>query len=1065
MRPLRLLCSFASLVIVVGPVSLLAQSVPAAMAVSAATPDKYAGESVVIEHLDQVFAMNADGTGYHQQTVAVKVQSDAAVRQLGVITVPFAGASQRVEFKYARVRRADGTVVETPVADALEQPQQVTLQAPFYSDLKQEQLPVKSLRVGDTLEWQARILQTKSEAPGQFWGGYNFVTADGVVLAESLELRVPAAMTVNVWTDPAAGVKPVERTEGDQRIYRWEHANLKPTVGKEADDEKKEAKTRVLSAAEVLDADQGKLPSVAWSTFQSWAAVGAWYRGLEGDRAMPDAEIKAKVAELTAGKTTEEDKVRAVYAFVSTQVRYIGVDFGVGRYQPHRADEVLDNQYGDCKDKHTLLAAMLTALGLHPDAVLIGAGVRFNEAVPSPAAFNHVITRVEVDGQDVWLDSTAEVAPYKMLVATIRDKRALVVPDTGAATLQRTPADLPFASFQDWVAVGTLDKAGVSESKITLTERGDAELFLREVLRQVAPAQYDEFVQKLLGGLGYGGTSSHAEISRPDDPGSPLVIKFDYHREQAGDWANYRIIPQLAPVSVPVVNEKEPPVAPLDLSTPRTETSTAEMKLPEGWGVELPEAVHEKTAFATYDQSYRFEKGTLYSERRLVILQRKVPAEQWKVYKKWQDAIGLENEAFVQLIHTGGGEAPHKAGDKADSAGAPAGTAYDPKAGKLIDQAMQALRKLDDGSASSLLDQARDLNPRQQSLWWALGNLALMRGERIEALSDYHKELALHPDSFGVYAAMAQAQRMGGDKPAAEATLRTWTEADSSNPVASTTLIATLLADGKADAALSAANAALVRLPADQRDDPRLQLVVGQAEMKAGVDGKGVATLTALLKTTDDPSTTNSIAYLLADGNKQLALAESSERTVLDKLSVETQSWTLDEAPQTLTQKTALLVASWDTMGWILFREGKLPEAESYVEAAWLNSLRADVGEHLVEIRAAIADPGHASEREKATAGADKAQNPNPGKSQQELRTVSLGPAEGRTGVAEYRLLISQGKVERAEPVEVKTLVRATELLEKAKLTRLFPLESNAKLMREAMVNCHSGQCDLVFVP
>ena len=44
----------------------------------------------------------------------------------------------------------------------------------------------------------------------------------------------------------------------------------------------------------------------------------------------PGPEVKAKVAEVTAGKTTEEEKVRAVYGYVATQIRYIGVAFGVG---------------------------------------------------------------------------------------------------------------------------------------------------------------------------------------------------------------------------------------------------------------------------------------------------------------------------------------------------------------------------------------------------------------------------------------------------------------------------------------------------------------------------------------------------------------------------------------------------------------------------------------------------------------------------------------------------------------------------------------------------------------
>ncbi len=55
--------------------------------------------------------------------------------------------------------------------------------------------------------------------------------------------------------------------------------------------------------------------------------------------------------------------MKALYSYVSTQFRYIGVSFGIGRYQPHGAAEVLANQYGDCKDEHTLLASLLAAVG------------------------------------------------------------------------------------------------------------------------------------------------------------------------------------------------------------------------------------------------------------------------------------------------------------------------------------------------------------------------------------------------------------------------------------------------------------------------------------------------------------------------------------------------------------------------------------------------------------------------------------------------------------------------------------------------------------------------------
>jgi hypothetical protein len=383
------------------------------------------------------------------------------------------------------------------------------------------QLPIKNLRVGDTLEWQARMVRTKAEAEGEFWGQESF-TDDAVTLAETVELRVPQGKKVTVWSP---GVKASESNADGKHVYRWQSAQLNPTTGKEHDAEVAAKKKTVWTAAQELDEKEGKLPAIEWTTFASWVAVGGWYRGLEGDRMVADADVKAKVAEVTAGKTTDEDKLRAVYGYVATQIRYIGVSFGIGRYQPHSAGAVLGNQYGDCKDKHTLLAAMVGVLGLKVDAVLIGAGIRFNEDVPSPAAFNHLITLVWLDGKPVWLDSTTEVAPYRMLALVIRDRRALAIPDAGVARLERTPAGLPFKAYENMEAKGALDKDGVSESHLKLVIRGDDELFVRTVLRQVAPAQYDQFVQRMSAGMGYGGTTSHAEISRVDDTADPLTIQ------------------------------------------------------------------------------------------------------------------------------------------------------------------------------------------------------------------------------------------------------------------------------------------------------------------------------------------------------------------------------------------------------------------------------------------------------------------------------------------------------------------------------------------------------------
>src|SRR5581483_8326649 len=140
------------------------------------------------------------------------------------------------------------------------------------------------------------------------------------------------------------------------------------------------------------------IPSVAWTTFHSWAEVGNWYRSLALSQSKPNDELRARADDITRDAKTPEDQVRALYNFVSTQNRYVGIDFGIGRYQPHAAAEVLANQYGDCKDKDTLLEALLQAKGFSTAPALIGAGIAPVADIPTPAVFNHAITTVNLPG-------------------------------------------------------------------------------------------------------------------------------------------------------------------------------------------------------------------------------------------------------------------------------------------------------------------------------------------------------------------------------------------------------------------------------------------------------------------------------------------------------------------------------------------------------------------------------------------------------------------------------------------------------------------------------------------
>ena len=1060
---MRALVQFCLALCVVG--SMQAEPHPlqgASLAVPASAPSNaiadFSAEPLVVVNHESITRMHADGTGERENSLVLRVQSEAMLRQFGVITIQFASAAEHVDFLYARVRHPDGTVIETPVADAVEQTEQVTREAPFYSDLKTKQLPVKNLRLGDTLEWKVRIVRTIPEAPGQFWGQDTFVD-EGVALREVVELHVPAGSHVTIWTNPATAV-PSDTISGTDRVIRWTQSHLVPTAGPVAAAAAESKKKKPLTPEEELNNRKGAFPSLAWTTFPSWEAVGAWYRGLEADRMKPDPTVKAKVAELTAGKSTEAEKALAVYDYVATNIRYIGVAFGVGRYQPHTAAEVLANQYGDCKDKHTLLAAMLTQLGLQPDAVLVGAGVRFNPALPSPGAFNHLITRVSLDGKTVWLDATTEVAPWGSLLPVIRDQDALVVPEVSSARVEQTPAMLPFPAYAKLTATETLDGQFTSDARVTLTFHDDDEIALRSVLRGISPAQYEEFLQRFVGGMGFGGTATEPEFSRPDDLEHPLTLSFKYQRIRQEEWGTNRITEPFMPFGIPVVDEKEPPVASLELGIPRIETSSVKIKLPQGWSAELPEATHARSPFATSDTTFHLENGVITAERTLTVLAKQVPAANWKTYKKWSDDAGLNTFPYIQMVPiTQKALAPIPPPPGHAPEAAPAGKTAE----QLVAAAAESLRALNIPAAQQQLDQARALNPQQRYLWSAYGGLAYALGKITEASEDTQKELTLHPDEVQMNGMLANLQHTRGHDDAALASLHRWEEgapADPSPAIALMGMLHTLKRDAEA---IELGSSSLRQLSSGTADLTQIRLVLADLQARAGRKADAAATVLPLAATVTDPSQQNSVAYILADAGVELSADEAVERGVLEKLDAETANWTLDESPFTLAAQTNLLIASWDTMGWILYREGNLPEARRYIEAAWRNTPREEMQEHVRVIDSAM----HRSSA--AEVGSD-----------QERRTFPLGAAKARRGTAELRLLLAAGKVLRSEPVAAPVvagvehvsntkaapdLPDAAELVKSADLHLLFPEKSGAHLVRTGIVNCSGVTCQLVLEP
>src|SRR6201987_5359485 len=485
----------------------------------------YTQESFVIEQMHSRYRFEPDGTGPKETVARIRVQSEAGVHQWGQLLEGYNSANERVEIPYVRVLKEDGSVVKAGEDAVQDLSAPIEREAPVYTDYRQKHITVPGLRPGEILEYDMVTVIHTPLAQEQFWAEYEFDKTN-IDLDETLDVDVPAGRTLKLKCKP--GMDPKITEENGRRIYHWASSHLEREDDKEKDKKKKKRRP---------DDDR---PDVQLTTFESWEQIGRWYASMEKDRRLPSPEVRAKADDLPRGTSADLAIIDERYDFAAINFRYVSLSLGVGRYQPHAASDVLHNQYGDCKDKHTLLASLLEAEGLHANSVLINSSRKLDPDVPSPSQFDHVITMLPLKGQEVWTGTTSEGAPFRLLAYTLRKKQALVIPpdvppSKVAPHLEETPSDTPMPDTEHSEITGKINDIGKLEAHVNYEFRGDEELLLRSVFRRVPQANWQRVAENINAGLG--GDVTNLKVSDPAATKEPFKLSYDVARLNFLDWS------------------------------------------------------------------------------------------------------------------------------------------------------------------------------------------------------------------------------------------------------------------------------------------------------------------------------------------------------------------------------------------------------------------------------------------------------------------------------------------------------------------------------------------------
>ncbi len=1041
----------------------------------------YSQEPFVIEQYYTTARFENDGTSQRDLAVRIHVQSDAGVQQLGELIFGYNSGNEQMEVRTVRVHKPDGTFVNAAPDSIKEMTAGVARDAPMYTDYKEKHITVPSLHAGDTLEYEIVTRTLTSLAPGEFWFAYNFIE-DSIVLDERLEIDVPQGRAITVRSpeisltngrpdyqlrvkpgsaaNPASTKVPFSKSEENGRvIYHWQRANSihRP------EDEKPRKKPQLTET---------KRPDVELTTFGGWGEVAQWYSKLEKDRIEPTPEIRAKTIELLQGRNSKLEKIQALYDYVAKNIRYVSLSFGLGRYQPHSAAEVFANQYGDCKDKHTLLAAMLQAANIPSDAVLIPFSRDLDASTPSPSQFDHVITAVPGDAGLIWMDSTAEVAPFRLLSPALRHKSALLVPPDGAGKIVETPIDPPFLSTQRVEIDAEVSDLGKLSAKLRYFLRGDNELALRAAFRRTPQTQWKELGQTIAALDGIHGDVTAVKPSDPADTQNPFELDLEFSQANFLDWSSKK-----SKVAVPLLLIGMPDVSedasePIHLGSPLDVTMTLKLKLPSTFTAQAPVAVSIVRDYAAFKSSYHFESHTLVAERTLNFKMRELPASRVSDYRAFSRAVESD-ESQVLLAESSKPGAPE----------IPNGV----EPGELLEAGLAALNSGNLQAAIPLLKRALELDPTNKQGWNDLGLAYLRLGQFEDAGAAFRKQIELNPYDEHVYNYLGfTLQQQQNYTDAAKAFLKQ-IEVNPIDPVAHASLGALYLEEHKFAEAVPELDKATILSP----ENAELQVSLGQAYINTGEKEKALAAFEKGVELAQTPAVWNNVAYNLADHQLELDKAQQYAESAVSATAANLRNVNLSHLSMNDLQAVSNLGIYWDTLGWVHFQKGELGEAERYIRASWLLDQHGEVGDHLAQIDQKRGDKEQAIHMYSLSIGAahsvpetrarllallgphakieDLVNQAKP-----ELtthRTFSIGKGSGENSEADFLVLLSPGskdpKVEAVKFVSGNQNLRPfAERLRAVDFGPMFPDAAPARIVRRGTVACSAatGNCTFTLI-
>ena len=470
---------------------------------------------------------------------------------------------------------------------------------------------------------------------------------------QSFTLEIPPNYTyVSVWAHHEAG----KAIDLEHQRYRWE---MDAVPGIELDRVPMHPSSDAIAGR--MTVHFGPVGSSS-APLGSWQEIGEWFDTLSRDRVVATPDIAAKAAELTAGKKDFYDKSEAIGEFVQKQIRYFVIEKGIGGYQPHPAADIFRNRYGDCKDKATLLAAMLSTVGIH-SAIMVVDDRRGVIDPGSPSMYaDHAIGAIEIPkGYDspklrsvftaksgrryLIFDPTWEKTAFGQLEHNLQGSYGILMEGKETEIIEM-PLLSPELNSVKRSAQFQLSADGLLKGAIVEKRFGDLSEGTRDLYTSGNVKEQKDVLDRRLSQDFTSFNVSDLKVENVESLNKDLTTSFSLSAEKFARPTGPLLMvrPRVMGSEGPVLDHK-PRLVPIDLKQTMVAKDDFTIELPAGYAVdELPDPVKVDLGFAAYESSSKVEGNVLHYTSTYTVRQVSLPANRYADVQKLAAVIDADEQ-------------------------------------------------------------------------------------------------------------------------------------------------------------------------------------------------------------------------------------------------------------------------------------------------------------------------------------------------------------------------------------------------------------------------------------